>query len=531
MENAAKLNSIDEITKQVEEKIQKEEILYSTNQSISSFSLTSKDIKTALKRNEDGDAELFISLHKDKFCYDHSLGKWFKWGGHFWQEDIIGDVFTGIESVIEMYSQEAKRQSSLRLNAARTQDAAKEKDAKQLEDKLLKRVHDLQTVYRKKHVLYLASKGLGSLAITGEEWDKDPWLLGCNNGVIDLKTGDFNPGRPEDYIKTIATSTWKGIDESAPVWEKFLLEIFSENIELVQYIQRLFGYSIAGVCTEHILPICWGKGRNGKGTLLETLSYVLGLIAGPVQAEMLLSESRARQAGGPRADIMTLMGRRLCWGSETEEGSPINIGKVKLLTGADTLSARPPHGKRVIEFIPTHTLLLLTNHKPHVPANEDALWERVHLIPFELKFVDEPKLPNDKKRDPDLPEKLKREASGILAWLVRGCLKWQEVGLKPPDIVKEATKQYRIDEDIIGQFLTECTCQKSKETARAQPLYNAYKLWCENNGYKPLGGKKFGERMKERFIRKGDSKGNFYKGVSILNNGLVTKGYNQIKTV
>jgi len=132
---------------------------------------------------------------------------------------------------------------------------------------------------------------------------------------------------------------------------------------------------------------------------------------------------------------MALKGKRIVWASETGEGRHLNIGKVKWLTGEDTITARAPFAKRQITFSPTHTLFLLTNHKPHITADDYAIWQRVHLVPFNLSFIDEPKTEYERKRDPDLSKKLKEEASGILAWLVRGCLSWRIEGLNPPRIV------------------------------------------------------------------------------------------------
>ena len=315
-------------------------------------------------------------------------------------------------------------------------------------------------------------------------------------GLLILTTGECRSGKQSDYIKTVAPTRWTGIDAEAKAWEKFLFEIFQEDTELTAYIQRLFGYSITGKTTEHILPILWGQGRNGKGTLLEILQYVLGPLAGPIQSEMLLDQGRLKNSSSPTADIMALRGKRLVWGSETEEGRRLNDGKVKWLVGGDTLVGRPPFGKRQITFKPTHTLFLLTNHKPHIASDNYALWQRVHLIPFTLSFVDEPVADNERKRDPELAVKLKAEASGILAWLVRGCLEWQRLGLKPPEIVRQATKEYRQDEDLVGHFIDDACISGKDAEVQAGKLYKAYMEWCKENGHKPINGMRFGKAIK-----------------------------------
>lgn len=409
---------LDAITAEVDGQVEEEQVIYGQfNPSPINPVISQADILDALNSNEDGDARLFIALHRDTFCYDRSIDQWFKWKGHYWEEDKLGDAMAALDAVIEQYLDEAGRQAAARLAAAKNQKKDDEKKAEVLEKELTKRIHDLQTLYRKKNVLILSIQGSGSLGITGAEWDKDPWLLACKNGVIDLKTGEIRPGIPQEFIRTAIPTEWEGVDKRAPTWEKFIMEIFEGNELLVKYVQRLFGYSITGQTTDHIIPILWGQhGRNGKGTMLETLAYVLGSIAGPIQAEMLLSDGRVKSSAGPSPDIMSLRGRRLAWASETEEGRKLAVEKVKFFTGGDTLVGRPPHGKTMIEFTPTHKLFLLTNHRPEVPATEYALWQRMHLIPLNLSYVDEPEKDFERKRDPNLPEKLKAEASGIFAW-------------------------------------------------------------------------------------------------------------------
>jgi putative DNA primase/helicase len=222
-------------------------------------------------------------------------------------------------------------------------------------------------------------------------------------------------------------------------------------------------------------------------------------MAGPIEAEMLLAQKYTKHSGGPTSDIMYLQGKRLVWSSETEEGRHLSASRLKWLTGGDTLTGRVPHGKRQLAFRPTHSLFLLTNHKPHAPANDFALWARIILIPFTQAFVDEPTKENEHKADPGLLDKLKAEAPGILAWLVKGCLKYQRVGLKPPETVKKATEAYRKDEDLISQFIDQ-ECELAPHyRVKAGELYKAYRKWCETDGHEFLNGTRFGKEMKGRF--------------------------------
>jgi putative DNA primase/helicase len=300
--------------------------------------------------------------------------------------------------------------------------------------------------------LSLASAGEENLGVSAEVWDRDPGLLGCANGVIELQTGNFRPAKPEDFIRTISPVEWQGLDATAPRWDQFLLEIFNNNQELVDFLQRLMGYALSGQVSEHIFPIFWGLGRNGKSTLMETIKQILDRLVGPIPTETLMKQHLIASGAVPSPDIMLLKGRRIVWASETSENGKLNIEKIKRFAGGDTLIARAPYGKHMIEFSPTHTLFLLTNHKPQIQDNDYAFWNRVVMIPFTISFVDEPTQPFERKRDRQLMSKLLEEKSGILAWMVRGCLSWKQEGLNPPEIVKAATQEYEHEEDIIGQI-------------------------------------------------------------------------------
>ncbi|SHK15926.1 putative DNA primase/helicase [Desulfatibacillum alkenivorans DSM 16219] len=498
---------------------QEEQQKYLNQQNVrQTSSVDSKDILKALYSEEDGDASLYIKIHKDHFCFDHAAGKWFEWKGHHWELDKLNQATADIDAVIDAYGSEVPRQSAKGLEATKANDSEARKKHEKIEKDLKDRIAQLQHRSRRINVLKLAMAGRESLAISGEEWDLNPWLLGCPNGTIDLKTGDFRPGEQSDYIQAICPTEWKGLDAQCPNWEKFLKEVFNNDADLVSYMQRLFGYGLTGLSTEHVLPILYGQGRNGKGTLLETLSHVLGELAQPVQAEMLLEQGRARSSSAPSADLMKLRGCRMVWASETDEGRRLNAGKVKWLTGGDSIPARPPYGTRIITFKPTHTLFLITNHKPRVPGDEYALWKRIHLIPFSLSFVPDPQLPDERPADKRLPQKLQDEAPGILAWLVKGCLEWKRIGdLKPPRSIKAATEAYQEQEDILGHFISDCCSISETTKVSARNLYQAYQDWCNRTGHYALSETKFGMRMGQKFNKK-KSGTMIYEGIELAGN-------------
>jgi len=475
------------------------------------------DVLKYLYSNEDGDAQIYIKVNEGLFLYDCAAGLWYKWVKHFWTEDLLGEATEAIGAVIDVYAKEAKRQSWLRLKATKENKPEDAEKHKKYEDSLLKRIAALQTINRKQNVLQLARTGQNSLAITGAEWDREPKCLGCPNGVIEVKDGSFRDGRPGDFIKTISPIQWRGLNEPAPAWERFLGEIFNVDFSIVSYIQRLFGYGISGLNVEHVVIFFWGIGANGKTTILEILKFVLGGLAHKIEAELLLDQTFQKNAGSPNSGILSLRGKRIVWASETSEGRRLNAGRLKELVGADTLNARAVYGKRHIEFIPSHLLILLTNNKPHAPANDYALWQRIHLIPFGLSFVDRPEKSHERKADKRLAEKLKAEAPGILAWLVRGFLEYQKHGLNPPEAVLSATEQYRKDEDFIQHFIDERCIVRDNTEVRAGELYQAYKAWCDENGQKAFSGIRFGKEMRTRFDYEDSRRHIYYLGIGLKN--------------
>lgn len=489
--------------------------------------ITSKDILSALKMNEVGDAELFVKYYRSCLLYDHTLENWFLFNGNYWEKDLVDRVLHTVQSVTSCYMYEMGEQAKKRIEAVangRNEDAS---NHEKIENDLVRRVKNLQTLSRSKKVLEFARAGeypRTGLGFDGKAWDTDPWLLGCLNGVINLNTGQMRQGRQEDFIKCICPTQWKGIDEPCPNFEAFLWDVF-EDEDLISFLQRLLGYCITGLTTESKFIIFEGRGRNGKSTLLDTLYYVLGPMAGPIDVEMILAQvNSSKNSSAPTPDLMNLRGKRLVWASESDEGRRLSIGKVKSLTSPDAISARPPHGKEQVEITPTHKIILATNHLPKVPASSDdfALWKRLLLIRFPFSFVEDPKEEKERKIEKDISSTLKAEASGILAWLVRGCLQWVIYGIDElPMSIKNALMEYEADEDILGHFINERCMLHDSFSARFSDLYEAYCNWCKDAGHHTLSQNKFGRALTRRF-KKNEKPYVSYKGIRLINSSYLS---------
>lgn len=486
----------------------------------------SLEVIECFHQNEEGDAFLFIMIHKDMYIYDQNAGEWFYWNDHYWREDEKKEVARRVSAVVDLYGSEMVFEQEILLEALANNDEKQAKKSESLIKRLQQRISDLRSVRRQQNVLKMAREGKDSLCITGREWDLDPWLLGCKNGTMNLKTGKFRKGRQKDYIRTISPVKWGGYKAPRVLWLAFIRDIMCRHdkdktgMEIVEFLQILFGYSITGLSVEHIYPICYGEnGRNGKSTLFEVLKVVLGELAYKAPSKFLM-QSAPGMASGHDTDQTMMRGKRFVWCSESNERDKIDAAKIKELTGGDTITARAAYAKKPISFEPTHTMFIHTNYKPQIPPSDKALWKRLALINFRFRFVNNPKPnTNEKKRDGFLKEKLiKDELPGILAWLVEGCLKWQKSGreLVIPASIRNDTEQYRKDEDIVGHFL-EATCvEGNSNDFKVKPgeLFKAYREWCQEDGHHSMARNRFYKDIDKRFGVRRKSHGHMkYNGI------------------
>jgi putative DNA primase/helicase len=342
---------------------------------------------------------------------------------------------------------------------------------------------------RQENMLVLA-KNLPPIADAGDSWDADPWLLGAQNGVVDLRTGVLRPGRQDDRITMRVRVPY--FEAPCPLWESTLKEVLGGDGELISYLQRALGYSLTGDVREEVFFVTWGSGRNGKGTIMNTIGSLLGHYADDLPMSTL---AQAERGGGIPNDLAKVAGKRFVTSSEQGGGTVrrLNEDRIKQLTGRDPITARFLH-KEFFTFTATLKLWLATNNRPRVRDDSDGFWSRVHLIPFTQSFAG--------REDKTLKDRLLAEASGIVAWLVQGCLAWQKLGLHPPAVVKDATRDYRQENEPLASFYESCCVVAEGARVQAQQLFTAYTKWCDRNdvpGSFRLNQRTFGENVKRRF--------------------------------
>lgn len=462
---------------------------------------SSRFVRDCYQANERGDGILYQHMNRGKVIFNAASGQWMSWAGHHWEPDWRGTASDLVEMVCGAYLEERKIVQN-DIKAAEKSGETPKSFLKSLSTGLLTRVKQLRSSGRCGHCLDFARQTDPPMVVRGDELDRQPWLLACPNGVVDLKTGQFRAGQPDDYLSKACSASWEGFSAPRPLWEGVLSQVFLGKQKLVDFFQRAVGMALVGETIEHAVFVLWGAGCNGKSLVMETIAGVLGDLAGPIPVEMLLSQGKVRNSSGPTPDLMALKGLRVAYASEADEGVRFSESRVKWLTGGDRITGRSPHDKFSIAFQPSHTLFLLTNSRPGAPGHDFAFWRRVHLIEFGAQFVENPRQENQCMIDKLLPRKLKAEASGVLAWLVEGCLLWQREGLNPPAEVVEATAQYRTDEDVLGQFIEDRTIIDPQGEVGATDLYNSFVDWFhEAVGKKEPTQKTFGGWMVRRFER------------------------------
>jgi len=277
--------------------------------------------------------------------------------------------------------------------------------------------------------------------------------------------------------------------------------------QMIDFLQKAIGYSLTGVTSEKAVFILWGTGDNGKTTLLELFRFLLEEYAVLLQVDTLMTKSH--ETNNTHADLADLRGARFVMTSETEKGQRLAEGKLKRITqGMGKIKAVRKY-ENPIQFAETHKLWMDANHKPIIRGTDNAIWNRLHLIPFTVTI---PKAEQDR----NLLEKLKDEADAILAWAVYGARRWYESGLGKPDVVTAAIAGWRDESDLFKDFIEDCCESDAKAQCGVGDLRKAYVSWCEDNGTKPLDTRDFNQRLEEfGFQRQRDKSRRFWSGIAL----------------
>ncbi|WP_279136555.1 phage/plasmid primase, P4 family [Desulfovibrio piger] len=495
---------------------------------VSKIEISNDDLLGYFNENRVGDAKLYSRLHRGTVIYVKYWDRFLIWGGHHWIEDDFDMAAQRIEDVCELY---------LRLAESKQAEAAEETDKNErakiegLASAVLRRVSQLRDTPGQDKLLQMLRRIRDPLVVLPKQIDQQHYVKACPNGVIDLRTGELRPGRPDEYILNAIVTEYDPEllrkDDPCPETNRFLLSSMDGDQELVDFIWRLLGYGLITERRDHIFTIMWGEhGRNGKDTLIKLVTHVLGqTLSGDVPVEMFLQMQQTRNSSAPSPDVLALRGMCVAWINEAEEGQRFALAKLKKLTGGGYITARGLQDKLQTTWLQTHLPIMTTNELPKAKADDAAFWSRAILIKWPLSFVERPEQPYERPADKDLTEKVGAEAKGVLARMVRGSMEYLRDGLKIPDKVREWTREQRASWDDVGLFLSEWCISESHQSnpanytlkVNATDLHEAFCIWYaryRDRRYS-ISAKKFAEALNKKDIAYKRSNGSWRLGIDL----------------
>lgn len=438
-----------------------------------------------------GNAERIVYYHGENIKYCNEL-EWLIWNGKQWQEDSKRNIEALTAKTLRGLYTEAKTEED-KYRSKQLHDWAKKCERRSIR---INSILDVRPM----------------VAVKKKELDNHKFLFNCENGVIDLKTGDLSAHDRDLLFTKISPIEYKK-DAKCPNWISFLESIFltpegKPDQELIEFLQKAIGYSFTGETKEQVMFFLFGNGRNGKSTFINTIQDLLGDYGRQTNSDTFIKK---KNDSGINNDVARLDGARFVSAVESEEGQQLAESLVKQITGGEKMSARFLR-QEYFEFTPEFKVFFTTNHKPIIKNNDEGIWRRVKLIPFTVT------IPED-KIDYDLPKKLQEEMPGILKWAVDGCLKWQKEGLGESAAIKQATRDYREDMDILGPYFEENCVIHTKAKVEAKRLYENYKKWCYANDEMELKNRPFYRQLETRGYKKKRGTANkfFFHGIGLVN--------------
>lgn len=394
----------------------------------------------------------------ERIIHVHGLG-WLRWTGTRWQQDDQGEATRAVLDVLRDALAESLTDKALRADVRKCESAAGIAG-----------------------VLAIAS-ALHPLAVTVDDLDPDPYLLNVANGTLDLHTLELRPHAPADRITKVTRAAYRP-GAGAAVWDTFLDRVLPDE-EVRAFLRRYAGAGLVGRVIEHVLAILTGRGRNGKGVFYKAVRYALGDYAAVAEPELFMHRENAHPTGE-----MDLLGVRVVFVSESDEGRRLATATVKRLTGGDRIRARRMR-QDFVEFEASHTATVVTNFLPKVTGDDAALWARLRVVPFDVVIPPE-------ERDVHLDEKMETEADAVLAWAVAGWVEYTRRGLDEPQAVLTATDRYQADSDALRRFLADCCIVNQHMKVPSAELFSRWLKWCADDGTDPGGKRTFMDAMDKK---------------------------------
>ena len=441
---------------------------------------------------ESGDAEFFAARFAADLRFDHLRNEWLRFDGIRWAPQVAGEVERlALETVRARFAA-----ATINLDAPNT-------------DKRVKWALAGESAARRAHLLDLA-KNEAPLATVSTNFDNDTRYLGAPNGLVDLSTGEVRTMRPEDHITKLLGAPWD-LDAKSSRFDDVITNALPDE-EVRDFLQQIAGLTLGGLAKVNVLPIIYGVTRSSKGTILDALASALGDYA--TSADMSTFANPKDPSAGPRPDILNFVGTRMVAVYEAGRAFSLDTALIKTLSGSDEITVRGLYSKSMTQFRPNFLVWFATDKRPRVPSDDDAYFERLCEIPFNVKIP-------EKQRDMELRTELSsniEDRSAVLAWAFEGLRAYRKAGhLIRPTAVREAIEDARTEMNPVATYLEEALVFKPLADVSASELRVDYVKWCGENGMRAVGGKALGAALRERGGRSGKVRGGRgWRGVGLL---------------
>ena len=426
-----------------------------------------------------GNAAVFSRVFRNDLAYTDALG-WLWWNGHRWERDdhkalvwamrfsdrMLQEASAANQAVMvkemEIRMEAAKKGEEVDGSIRRTLER-EQKDAV----KFLRHAQNLRGARQLKNMMELSA---ASLVVKAETLDANPFDLNTPAGIVNLATGELRPHERKAWCSRI-TSASPG-EEGNEVWLDFLESVTCGDRSVQGFLQMVAGMALIGAVYQEGIVIAYGEGSNGKSTFFNALSEILGDYAGSIDVRTLTTDRSNKGVS-----LATLRGKRLVVTGELEEHQRLSAATLKQLGSTDRLNIEEKF-KQPESVKQTHTLVLFTNHLPRVGSTDAGTWRRLTVIPFRATFSRQESVQN-------YGEILAQQAgSAILSWAIQGSENFIRNGFKLdiPDVVEEATEEYRQREDWLNNFIDERCIRDVGSRIGARNLYTEYKSWALDLG-------------------------------------------------
>jgi len=428
-----------------------------------------------------GNSERFLSKVKNDVLYNFTASKWMFWNGKIWEEDnsgkIVGSAILSIREINNLLADLGIDEDDFRFKFFKTSES-------------------------KGKINAMIDLSQHNVPVHTVDFDKNKLHFNVQNGILDLNTSTLIPHNRDNYMTKISPVSYNP-EAQCPEFLKFLDMIFLNDKEIIHYIHKCFGYCLSGYTGEKVLFVFYGEGWNGKTTLLNIIAYIMGNYAMCVSSKTIMEKKNSDSGNAANSDIARLYGARFVYGVESKRGDELSEGLIKQLTGGDPVPARFMF-QEIFEYVPEYKIFIGTNHKPVIKGQDEAIWNRLKIIPFLHRF---------EKPIPDYWNfYIEKESEGILNWMVEGWKLYQKEGLKPPQIINDNIESYREEMDVLKDFLVD-TCENEKESkVHSKHLHKLYQLYSAPN--KVVGIRMFPSLLEERGYKKmKDAEGVYFKGI------------------